>query len=442
MLKQEDNPDALWRQAVDPNSGRTYYYEINSKQSTWEKPEELITTRELYERRKKREDDLKFFEEMENNVLARINKHESLNTQEQHPVDHTLDLAPFSPTSSQSQPSDSASTVSAKEYVPSLLSVPSSASDISRSSTTSSSTGTSSGPSHQRRNTTGTISLKETPFTLDVDGTIRSICTVYRIFIVESMSEALPSTSPASVHDIFTDLEASVFDDSCGPPLCRYKGTSTDLKCHSEFHVDDPHGTGIPSLNEIICLFTYLYDHCQCESDVLIPSLLYCERLMTETKGVVQPDVRNWRSILLSCLTLASKVWDDCSMWPIDFSCVCQKGPISLRSYSLHRINKLEVAFLKMIGFNAHISASEYTRCYFYLQELSLPATSKHLLDMDSAAVFGMLKLRSLENSPRISNKAANHKRGNSVDEREFLGSDGLAYERSTSICLESIVSL
>ena len=37
MLKQEGKPGALWRQAVDPNSGRTYYYEIHSKQSTWEK---------------------------------------------------------------------------------------------------------------------------------------------------------------------------------------------------------------------------------------------------------------------------------------------------------------------------------------------------------------------------------------------------------------------
>ena len=156
---------------------------------------------------------------------------------------------------------------------------------------------------------------------------------------------------------------------------------------------------------------------------------------MTETRGVVQPNVHNWRSILLSCLTLASKVWDDCSMWPIDFSCVCQKGPRTLRSFSLRRINQLEVALLCMIGFNAHISATEYTRCFFYLQQLSLPATSKHLLDMERAAVFGMLKLRSLEKGA-----FANHRRGSSVDESKF--GNYLAYEKSTSICLESLVSL
>lgn len=378
---------------------------------------------------------------MEKNVRTRMNEsniqvqHQAQH-QAQHPIDDELALAPFSPTSSQSRPNfsdGSATTVSAKEFVPSLLSVPSSASDVSKCSTTSSSTSTStsSGPSHQRRNTTGTISLKETPFALDVDGTIRSICTVYRIFIVESMSEVLPSTSPASVHDIFTDLEASVFDDSCGTPTYRCKG-SADLSNESGL---------IPSLDDIISLFTYLYDQCQCESDVLIPSLLYCERLMTETRGVVQPNVHNWRSILLSCLTLASKVWDDCSMWPIDFSCVCKKGPRALRSFSLRRINQLEAALLCMIGFNAHISATEYTRCFFYLQQLQLQATTKHLLDTERAAVFGMLKLRSLEKGAAfVGKKEANHRRGNSVDERKF--GNYLAHERSTSICLESILSL
>ena len=37
MLKQEDGAKAVWRQAVDPNSGRIYYYEVYSKRSTWEK---------------------------------------------------------------------------------------------------------------------------------------------------------------------------------------------------------------------------------------------------------------------------------------------------------------------------------------------------------------------------------------------------------------------
>ena len=65
------------------------------------------------------------------------------------------------------------------------------------------------------------------------------------------MSEVLPSTSPASVHDIFTDLEASVFDDSCGSPTYRYKG-SADLTSDA---------ARIPSLDDIISLFTLSLIH-------------------------------------------------------------------------------------------------------------------------------------------------------------------------------------
>ena len=255
------------------------------------------------------------------------------------------------------------------------------------------------------------------------------------------MSETLPSSSPASVHDIFADLEASVFDDSFGPPFYRHKGNSADFERRSQHFVDDPHGGSIPSLDEITSFVTYLYDNCQMESDVLIPCLLYCERLMTQTRGIVQPSVWNWRSILLSCLLLASKVWDDCSMWPVDFSCVCRKGPTSLRPFSLRRINELEVAFLKLINFNAHISASEYTRCYFYLQDLSLPATSKHALDIERAAAFGMLKLKSLD-AEFLASKGANHRRGSSFDEQEMRYGEDYSHERSTSICLEKIVSM
>ena len=408
---------------------------------TSSQPEELISAQELLARKKKREEEIRFFTQMEKNILARMDMQDSL------PMGPTT---PFSPTQVQSRStysassadSDSATTISAKEFVPSLLSVPSSASDISKSSTTASSTSSASlYPSHQRRNTTGTISLKETPFTLDVDGTIQSICTVYRVFIVESMSETLPSSSPASVHDIFADLEASVFDDSFGNPFYRCKGNGVDFERRSQHVVDDPHGANIPSLEEITFFVTYVYDNCQMESDVLIPCLLYCERIMTITKGAVQPNVRNWRSILLSCLLLASKVWDDCSMWPVDFSCVCRKGPTSLQPFNLRRINELEVAFLKLINFNAHISASEYTRCYFYLQELSLPATSKHFLDIERSAAFGMLKLKSLD-AEFLDTKASYHRRGSSFDEQEMRCGEDYSYERSASICLEKIVTM
>ena len=76
------------------------------------------------------------------------------------------DIIPFSPTSSHSSRSDTNSSMT-REYAPSLLRAPSSSSEYSSTSSRSSRDA-----SHVRRNTTGTIRLKETPFSFDVDSTI------------------------------------------------------------------------------------------------------------------------------------------------------------------------------------------------------------------------------------------------------------------------------
>jgi hypothetical protein len=44
-------------------------------------------------------------------------------------------------------------------------------------------------------------------------------------------------------------------------------------------------------------------------------SLIYVERLIKTTEGGLRPRSSNWRSVLFSCMILASKVWDDMSMW-------------------------------------------------------------------------------------------------------------------------------
>lgn len=77
------------------------------------------------------------------------------------------DIIPFSPTSSHSSRSDANSRV-IKEYTPSLLRVPSSSSEYSNASSACSSKGS----SHVRRNTTGTIHLKEIPCSFNIDSTI------------------------------------------------------------------------------------------------------------------------------------------------------------------------------------------------------------------------------------------------------------------------------
>lgn len=49
-------------------------------------------------------------------------------------------------------------------------------------------------------------------------------------------------------------------------------------------------------------------------------TLIYCERLIKDTRGRLCIRYDNWRPILFACLVMSSKVWDDMSMWNADFS--------------------------------------------------------------------------------------------------------------------------
>ena len=122
----------------------------------------------------------------------------------------------------------------------------------------------------------------------------------------------------------------------------------------------------VPSLDEITDYFRFIFNKAQMESDTIIMSLIYVERLLRETNGGVRPNLNNWKSILFSCMIMASKVWDDLSMWNVDFSQACPAGV----TYSLKRINELELAVLSCLKYNVKVPASEYAKYYFLMRSM------------------------------------------------------------------------
>jgi len=65
-------------------------------------------------------------------------------------------------------------------------------------------------------------------------------------------------------------------------------------------------------------------------------------------------------------MVLASKVWDDMSMWNADFSQTCPNGV----KFPLKRINELEVAVLSALSYKVKVPASEYAKYYFLLRSM------------------------------------------------------------------------
>lgn len=62
----------MWRTAVDPSSGRTYYFHVETRETQWRKPLELATDAEKEEMRKKEEQQRSFFAAMEANILKNL----------------------------------------------------------------------------------------------------------------------------------------------------------------------------------------------------------------------------------------------------------------------------------------------------------------------------------------------------------------------------------
>jgi hypothetical protein len=73
------------------------------------------------------------------------------------------------------------------------------------------------------------------------------------------------------------------------------------------------------------------------------------------------------------------QVSDDLSFWNVDF---CQVE----RSFTLARINALEVAVLEALKFNVAVGASEYGKYYFALRQMSAKSEQISSKDKDSSS--------------------------------------------------------
>jgi hypothetical protein len=208
--------------------------------------------------------------------------------------------------------------------------------------------------SHLRRNTESTIHVQSTTMdNPDVNAMIKCVAGVYRAHIVQSLDRKT-TNSPVSVSTVHVNLD--LFRDD-------YEAAG--------HHLNNPMTKAfatVPDLKVIEAFYQEFYRRSQMEHDTIIMSLIYVERLIKETNGALAPTLENWRSVLFSCMILASKVWDDLSMWNIDFSNVSTATGLS--SFSLQRINQLELALLTSLSFSVKVPASEYAKYYFLIRTM------------------------------------------------------------------------
>lgn len=141
----------------------------------------------------------------------------------------------------------------------------------------------------------------------------------------------------------------------------------------------------IPDKEALSGFIETIFTKAQMESETVIMLLIYVERLLAATGGKLELHMRNWKPIVMACMILASKVWDDLSMWNADFSL------ISHGAFTTKRINELEIALLEAMQYNVRVPASTYAKYYFQLRALrsTLGEMKRHAsepLSVESAA--------------------------------------------------------
>ena len=106
----------------------------------------------------------------------------------------------------------------------------------------------------------------------------------------------------------------------------------------------------------------YVTIACKMENEIPIVCLVYLEKLLLTT-GILL-NKWNWRRLVLICLCLASKIWDDDSLENVHF-------PKVMSDVTNAEINKLEQLFLEFIDYKLVIKGSEYAKYYFIMRSLA-----------------------------------------------------------------------
>ncbi len=109
----------------------------------------------------------------------------------------------------------------------------------------------------------------------DNNATIQCVCIVIRAHMIDAARE---KSVPLSEYDTFKDI--------------AYVNSSLDRSDKEHYNM-----SLVPSLSTVKEFFTHIFSKSQLESDCIIMALIYCERLVKETKGKLCIRYDNWRSM-------------------------------------------------------------------------------------------------------------------------------------------------
>jgi len=117
-----------------------------------------------------------------------------------------------------------------------------------------------------------------------------------------------------------------------------------------------------PTTDEVHEFLGLIFEAEELSAECAVMSLVYIERLVALTNITLHAS--NWRRICLGAIIVASKVWEDCAVWNVDF----QSAFPGLNAADL---GKLEREYLVSLQFHVTLKASIYAKYYFDLRSIA-----------------------------------------------------------------------
>eukprot|EP01113_Clastostelium_recurvatum_P023548 TRINITY_DN2809_c0_g1_i3.p1 TRINITY_DN2809_c0_g1~~TRINITY_DN2809_c0_g1_i3.p1 ORF type:complete len:400 (+),score=102.33 TRINITY_DN2809_c0_g1_i3:254-1453(+) len=163
--------------------------------------------------------------------------------------------------------------------------------------------------------------------------------------------------------------------------------------------VDTKH---MPNSDEIYQFISTIFKAERLDPECAIMCLAYIERIISLTGITMDPS--NWRRVVLSALILASKVWEDQSVWNVDFLPVFD-------NLTAADLNKLERQFLALLQYNVSLNASLYAKYYFELRTFSKldpqnfplqPLDKLNAMRLESHSQASELRVRTFKRSASV----------------------------------------
>lgn len=122
-----------------------------------------------------------------------------------------------------------------------------------------------------------------------------------------------------------------------------------------------------PSLvDEIFRLLKNISALSEFKKDIVVLAVIYIERLLSR-HAALHLSTCNWRPILIACLHLASKTWEDVHAWNTEFVAYLQWA-LGIR-YPVRSLHRLEMHIFTGLEYHMEVTAEVYAAYYFALME-------------------------------------------------------------------------